>query len=251
MEKNLTLSELEKGVWEIALDRGEKANALSETLVSEMHAAIKRLAKSEARLAIIRSTGKVFCSGFDFGGHKLASIGDLLHRFVSIELMLQDLRQASFLTVAYVDGPAFGAGADIAMACTWRVGTEKSKFRFPGFQFGLALGTRHLSKIVGMQKARDILLLNQSIDAEQAERLGMLTELVGADSFEQDFDRIVDGIVQKVQSLDQESMQRITEMTTENSSHEDLANLVRSITDGNLHDRIAKYLQANKISAKG
>ena len=238
MEQNLSISGLENGVWEIILDRGEKANALSQSLVSQIHAAIKQLAASEARVVILRSKGNVFCSGFDFGGYKSMSVGDLLLRFVEIELMLQDLRQAPFLSIAYIDGPAFGAGADIAMACTWRVGTKNSKFRFPGFQFGLALGTRHLTSIVGIQKTRNILLLNQSIGADQAVSLGMLTELLDADSFQEGLSRII----QKIENLDAQSMSRISAMTIENSNQEDLFDLVHSIIYGNLHDRIANYL---------
>ena len=194
MEKELSVSELEKGVWEINLDRGEKANALSKSLVSEIHAAIKQLTVSQARAVILRSTGKVFCSAFDFGGYKSIPVSDLLLRFVEIELMLQDLRHAPFLSIAYVDGPAFGAGGDIAMACTWRIGTKNSKFRFPGFQFGLALGTRHLTRIVGMQNARDILLPNKMISADQAVSLGMLTELIDADTDQERLSRIIQQI---------------------------------------------------------
>ena len=246
MGQNLSVSELEKDVWEIVLDRDEKANALSEALVCDIYAAIKQLKMRQARVVIFRSSGKVFCSGFDFSGYKSASIGDLLHRFISIELMLQDLRQAPFLTIAYVDGPAIGAGADLAMACTWRIGTQNTEFRFPGFQFGLALGTRNLTRIVGMQKARDILLFNQSITAEQAMGIGLLTELVNADGFDHNRSRII----RKFENLDTESINRITTMTTENSNHEDLSDLVRSITYGNLHDRIKNYLDSNRIVEK-
>ena len=246
MEKELSVCELEKGVWEINLDRREKANALSKSLVSEIHAAIKQLTANQAKAVILRSKGKVFCSGFDFGGYKSTSIGDLLLRFVEIELMLQDLRQAPFLSIAYVDGPAFGAGADIAMACTWRVGTKNSKFRFPGFQFGLALGTRHLASIVGTQNTRDILLLNQMISADQAVNLGMLTELINADTIQGSLSRII----QQIESLDANSVNRISTMTIESTNHEDLSDLVRSIMYGDLHDRISNYLSEVKISAK-
>ena len=246
MEKELSVSKLEKGVWEIYLDRGEKANALSKSLVSEIHAAIKQLTASQARVVILRSKGNAFCSGFDFAGYKSMSIGDLLLRFVEIELMLQDLRQASFLSIAFVDGPAFGAGADIAMACTRRVGTKNSKFRFPGFQFGLALGTRRLTSIVGMQNARDILLLNQMITADQAVSLGMLNELVTVDTIHESLNRIV----LQIEKLDVNSINRISTMTIENTNHEDLSDLVRSIRYGDLHDRISSYLSEIKISAK-
>jgi len=246
MGQDLSISEWGKDVWVVVLDRGEKANALSEALVADIHSAIMELKKKQARVVIFRSSGKVFCSGFDFSKYQSESIGDLLHRFVSIELMLQDLRQAPFLSIAYIDGAAFGAGADIATACTWRIGTQSAKFRFPGFQFGLALGTRYLSRIVGMQKARDILLLNQSISAEQAVNTGLLTELLDADGFDDAQNRIVE----KIERLDTETINRITTMTLENTNHEDLSDLVRSITYGNLHGRIQNYLDANKIDKK-
>jgi len=246
METNLIVTDEGKGVWSLVLSRESKSNALSGAFVSEISAALKELIGRQARAVIFRSAGKAFCAGFDFSGYKDCSIGDLLHQFASIELMLQDIRRAPFVTIAEIDGPAYGAGADIAIACTWRIGTSLAKFRFPGFQFGLALGTRHLTRLVGMQKARNILLLNQLITAEQAIDFGLLTELVDADNIEQHTSMLVD----QIERLDLETTGRVTRVSTDNTDDQDLSDLVRSVVYGNLHQRVEGYLASTKAGKK-
>jgi len=246
MKPNLIVTDEGEGTWSLVLSRESKSNALNGAFVSEISAALKELTERQARAVIFRSASKAFCAGFDFSGYKNCSIGDLLHQFVSIELMLQNIRRASFITIAEIDGPAYGAGADIAIACTWRIGTSKAKLRFPGFQFGLALGTRHLTRLVGMQRTRNILLLNQLIAAEQAIDFGLLTDLVDADNIEQNTSMLLD----QVERLDLETTSRINRISTDNTDEQDLSDLVRSIVYGNLHQRIEGYLASTKASKK-
>ncbi len=246
MTSLVSLSELQTNTWELVLLREDKANALNESLVYEIHDGIRQLVEKQARAVIIRSSGKVFCSGFDFSGHRTLSSADLLQRFVAIELMLQELRYAPFVSMAYVAGAAFGAGADLALACTWRIGSPASQFRFPGFQFGLALGTRHLGRVVGHQKARDILLLNQVLAASEAREVGLLTELLDVGEFNNHRESILD----QLGNLDNETIERITRLTSNDTRHEDLSELVRSLTYGDLHARVESYLEKSKLAGK-
>ena len=80
------------GVWSMTLHRQGRANALSSDLVSQIRAALADLKEKQARVVVIQSAEKAFCAGFDFGDVSKHSIGDLLYRFVSIELMLQEVR---------------------------------------------------------------------------------------------------------------------------------------------------------------
>ncbi len=155
------------GLRTLLLDRPDKANALSSDLVEAMHARLDEIG-TETRALLIRGQGKNFCGGFDFAGHEQQSEGDLLLRFVRINELLARLRRAPFLTIAWVSGAAFGAGADIACACALRLGAANARFRFPGFQFGIALGTRRLAAIVGPDRARAILLHNAEVGATDA-----------------------------------------------------------------------------------
>lgn len=77
--------------------------------------------------------------------------------------------------MALVHGAAYGAGAALVAACTYRVSAPTARFRFPGFRFGVALGTRHLAHIVGAQHARSILLANRVVSAEEEVAIGLAT----------------------------------------------------------------------------
>ncbi len=230
-------SPLVDGVRVLTLNRTDKANALSSDLVRQLLAHVKAAEDEDCSVLVICANGKVFCGGFDFTGYENMSEGDLLLRFVEIEELLQRLRQSSFVSIALVQGAAFGAGADIVASCTYRIGTEASKFRFPGFRFGVALGTRHLSKLIGMQQAREVLLSNATIDAKAALDAGLLTEITDPDMLKQKADEIsarIGGATRLAQN-------RILHLTSPQDNDSDLAELVRSVSAPGLHDRIARY----------
>lgn len=228
------------GTRTLILNRPEKANALDEELVSALLAALRRSAADGCRMLVLTGAGRHFCGGFDFSGCEAASTGDLVHRFVEIEESLQLLRAAPFVSFALVQGAAFGAGADLVAACTYRIGGPRSRFRFPGFQFGVALGTRHLARLVGIQAARDVLLRNRVLGTADALSLGLLTHAAEEDGLR----AVADGLAAEIGSLDRGSIRRIHELTAGSDPARDLADLVASVSAPGLHDRIRAYRAA-------
>jgi enoyl-CoA hydratase/carnithine racemase len=233
----VSLSSLANGVWILTLDRGAKANALNADIVDELLARVTQAEEEGCRTLILSANGKAFCGGFDFGGYEEMTSGDLLLRFVRIEELLQRLRRSSFVSIALVHGAAMGAGADIVASCTYRIGTEAAKFRFPGFRFGVALGTRHLAQLVGMQRARDILLANATLDAVAAFDIGLLTHLTSPDGLRAKADELIG----QIGSLGIRSRNRISHLTAPQTDDGDMAELVRSVAAPGLHERIAQY----------
>lgn len=227
------------GVRTLRLNRPDKANALDAALVERLHACLDGIG-SETRVLVIAGEGRHFCGGFDFGGFETASEGDLLLRFVRINELLARIRQARCATVAWVDGAAFGAGADIACACAWRFGSARARFRFPGFQFGVALGTRRLAELTGGQRAREILSRNEELDADRATACGLLNEIVEPAAFSP---RPVE-LARSMQGLEPEALATLLANTTVASHDADLADLVRSVSRPGLRDRIARYRHA-------
>ncbi|WP_428420873.1 enoyl-CoA hydratase/isomerase family protein [Methylibium sp.] len=228
-----------EGVRTLSLNRPDKANALSAALVDHLHASLDAIGPETLAL-VIRGEGRTFCAGFDLTGHEQSSEGDLLLRFVRINELLARLRQARFLTIAWVAGAAFGAGADIACSCAVRIGTSAARFRFPGFQFGVALGTRRLATLVGAERARAMLLHNEELDAAAALDCGLLTELIdGARPEER-----VDALMQSTRKLDAAGLRTLLALTDADTANHDLADLVRSVARHGLHARIAAYRRA-------
>lgn len=220
----------------LKIERPEKANALDGSTVEALSAAVAEACGMAAPFALA-SDGKVFCGGFDFTDVEAQSHGDLLKRFVDIETLLQTVAYAPVATFALAGGPAFGAGADLFAACAYRIASPEAKFRFPGFRFGVALGTRRLANLVGTDAARAILLENRTATADEALKLGLVTHLVERS----DFNATAAALLEAHRGLSPESTARILALTTPDTRDADMADLVRSLAPSGLHERIARY----------
>jgi enoyl-CoA hydratase/carnithine racemase len=234
----------DNGVCTVRFNRPQKANALSAQLAHGLLNTLRSISESSCNAVIIEGEGKNFCAGFDFEGYESMSSGDLIARFVAIEQSLHHLRTARFVSIAVVRGAAFGAGADIVAACTYRVGSDRARFRFPGFQFGVALGTRHLAHLVGMQRAREILLENRVVGCEEALECGLLTHREADDAVHER----AQTLARVSASLEADAVGNILRMTSGSDPSADMADLISSLSKSGLHERIARYRDA---SSKG
>jgi enoyl-CoA hydratase len=167
------------GMAQLILDRPERGNAFSAELVSELTRAVDQAqAKSDTHTLIFSAKGDDFSTGMDLSGLSQETDESLLERFVAIEDLLARVWASSCRTVAVVSGRAWGAAADLALACDLRLGHASASFRFPGAQFGLVLGSRRLACRIGSDRARQIILHGTTVKAEQALAMGMLQGLV-------------------------------------------------------------------------
>jgi enoyl-CoA hydratase/carnithine racemase len=238
MARVTLLPATDAGICTLRLDRADKANALDAGMVEALDAALDAVVARPPRLLVVEGSGRNFCAGFDFTGYEAASEGELLWRFVAIEQVLQKVRALPCVSVACVQGGAFGAGADLAAACTFRLGLPAARFRFPGFQFGLALGTRSLAALIGQQAAREILLSGEVVDGARALAIGLLSGLVESP---ESFAAEVEAINGRFGRLDAASARLALRNTGVQSADADLADLVRSVVRPGLKQRIAAY----------
>ncbi|MCS0494763.1 enoyl-CoA hydratase/isomerase family protein [Ancylobacter sp. MQZ15Z-1] len=225
----------------LALARPDKSNALDAPSVDALAQAFQAACADSVPVAFT-GEGRAFCGGFDFTGIEDQSEGDLLLRFARIELLLNAVAGAPVPSFALVQGAAFGAGADLAAACAYRIGTPRAKFRFPGFRFGVALGTRRLAAVVGTDAARAILLGNRLVGAQEALDIGLLTHLVGEDELVATSRSILD----EHAGLSAEATARILRLTATDTGDADLADMVRSLVLPGLHARIEGYRGQHK-----
>jgi enoyl-CoA hydratase/carnithine racemase len=113
--------EREGAVVRLRLNRSWRGNALKASLVDRLIDAIEDASPTDTRLLVIEGGGANFCSGFDLGGIEDLSDGDLALRFLGVELLLQKVYHAPMRTIAFAQGRAFGAGADLFCACSVRI----------------------------------------------------------------------------------------------------------------------------------
>lgn len=232
-----------EGIKWLVLDSPQRANALNEQLVEGLLRNVSAAQHDGTRVLAIRGNGKNFCAGFDLSETQTEDETRLLYRFVKVEELLQAMRYAPFITVACTHGAAFGAGADLVAACDYRVGLRDCRFRFPGFQFGIALGTRQLVRLIGPDRTRDTLLRNRIITAAQAFEWGLLTQIVETS---EEFHGIVSDITRESARLTTEALTQLLALTREDTRDQDMADLVKSAKREGLVDRITAYQAATR-----
>lgn len=230
----------EAGRWIFELNRPEKRNALSQELVEALIAAVDAAHEEGVPLLVFRGTGKNFSAGFDFTAYESSSEGDLLLRMVRIETLLQKVASSSSLTMAFAHGRNFGAGVDLFAACKLRYATPDASFRMPGLKFGLVLGTRRFRNLVGAGPALSILATARAFDADEALRIGFLTDTTD------------EGAWPTLLQLGQEAAHTLDDTTRHgllgaldvNEADTDMAELVRSASRPGFKARIQAYLGA-------
>lgn len=177
------------GVAAITLDRPNKLNALTFEVYAELRDLFAALTDAAAvRTIIITGSGTAFCSGGDVED----IIGKLLKRDAQSLLeftrmtgaLIKNMRSCPKPIVAAINGVAAGAGAVIALAADLRVASDTASFSFLFTKVGLAgadMGAAYLlPRVVGLGRATEILMLGDKVQAEQAQRIGLVTRVVPA-----------------------------------------------------------------------
>ncbi|MBW4707994.1 enoyl-CoA hydratase/isomerase family protein [Roseobacter sp. YSTF-M11] len=177
---------LKDGVATITLNRPDKMNALSTQMRAEIAYAVTEAGKS-ARVVVLTGAGRAFCSGQDLGDRVSAANLDL-ERTLRDEYapMLRAIVDCPVPTIAAVNGPAAGAGANLALAADVVIAAESAYFLQAFARIGLipdAGGTYVLPRTMGTAKAMGAALFADKITARQADDWGMIWEAVPDDTF--------------------------------------------------------------------
>jgi enoyl-CoA hydratase len=174
----------EAGRWTLTLTDPDRRNCIDEAMCRELGNAVATVAADpEARTLVVTGAGKAFCAGADlpalFGdtGRPVAEIRRHLHEVYDSFLRLRSL---AIPTIAAVQGPAVGAGLNLAMACDIRIAGPRASFAATFSRIGLHPGggcTWFLVDALGPQKAFALLLDGGALDGDAAVREGLAMEL--------------------------------------------------------------------------
>jgi enoyl-CoA hydratase len=164
-----------EAVMTIELQRPERRNALNSQLVEELREAVLKAGDGSTRAIVLTGQGTVFCAGADLSGDAFAA--DYPDRLVELHRVLD----ATLIPViGAINGPAIGAGLQLAMQCDLRVVAPDAFFQFPTSKYGLALDNwsiRRLSSLVGHGRARAMLLTAEKLTADVALQTGMANRI--------------------------------------------------------------------------
>ncbi|NWF56628.1 MAG: enoyl-CoA hydratase/isomerase family protein [Syntrophaceae bacterium] len=184
--------EPEAGIGLITLNRPERLNALSLDMVEELHDLFRTVReRKDLRVLILTGEGRGFCSGADLKDARLrqefpTSPPDPTVHLIAIQKKYADLvlemRHLPQPIIAAVNGPAAGGGMCLALASDVVIGSPKAAFTPSFINIGLSGGemgtTFFLPQKVGSGRAAEILLTGRTVDAQEAERIGLMNRLV-------------------------------------------------------------------------
>jgi len=168
----------------ITLDRPQALNALNDTLMDELGAALLVFDADEGIGAIVvTGSAKAFAAGADIAAMKDLSFLDAV-RGDYITRNWETIRRVRKPVIAAVAGYALGGGNELAMACDIIIAADNARFGQPEIKLGIipgAGGTQRLPRAVGKSKAMDLVLTGRMMDAQEAERAGLVARVVPAD----------------------------------------------------------------------
>jgi enoyl-CoA hydratase/carnithine racemase len=169
----------------ITLNRPEVLNAENMTFLRDLTEAIHTLRDDrEALVAIVTGAGLAFCAGVDL---KALSGGSLDRSFFTdIEYLWDILENCDKAVICGIHGYCLGGGLQIALACDLRVAAEDATLGLPAVKECLipGLGSYRLPRLIGMGRARELLLLGDPIDARRALEIGLVNRVVPRDQLE-------------------------------------------------------------------
>ncbi|MCJ7631506.1 enoyl-CoA hydratase/isomerase family protein [Candidatus Bathyarchaeota archaeon] len=192
----------EDGVAWIIINRPNKLNTLTLEVIREFSTALKEAEfDKKTRCIIITGMGdKAFCAGADvtmFKGMTTHSATDLSQRG---QRLMEKIETVKKPTIAAVNGFCLGGGLELALACDFRIAVEDAQFGCPEVDLGIMPGwgaTQRLPKIVGLSRAKELIMLGDRIQASEALEIGLVHLVVSRDGFTEEVKSFAKRLIEK------------------------------------------------------
>src|ERR1700676_937405 len=173
----------DSGVATVTLNRPDKRNAISFELIDDLLRALEEVETSDAIVLILTGAGKAFSSGMDLENLKTLIGRTPEHNLQDSQTMVRMFRtlyEFPKVTIAAVNGAAIAGGTGLALLCDFTLSVPEAKFGYTEVRIGFvpAIVSTFLLRQVGEKIARDCLLTGRIFDAEEALRIGLLTQIV-------------------------------------------------------------------------
>lgn len=185
-----TVSYQEKdGILHVKLNRPEKRNAVNQQLISEVTECFLEVATQPSVKAVLLSgEGKCFSAGTDLTSFTAGSDQVDLRRFVRrYQKMFNEIELLEKVVIAVIHGYCFGAALELALACDMRICSEETLFNLPEVDMGIIPdggGSQRLPRVIGLGRAKELILTGKTIDAQTAEQWGLVNKVVKLEELE-------------------------------------------------------------------
>lgn len=183
MKNETVLYHRQKNIGIITLNRPHRLNAINLDLLKGFMEQLARARQDkEARVVILTGEGKAFCAGEDL---KETASGKSLEQWMDEAERLQEVQRMTMKLgkpiIAAIPGYALGGGCEFAMGCDIRIASETAVLGFPETTVGMTVtnaGTKLLPHLVGLGKAKELVLTGDFIDAPEAQKIGLVNKVV-------------------------------------------------------------------------
>jgi enoyl-CoA hydratase len=186
----LVVDQPAEGVTRITLQRPERLNAMNATLVAELHGELESIARDQTcRVVVLTGAGRGFCAGVDLSGYGSAPgaggrgrVEDTFATQTHIAALVPRLRSLPQPVIAAVNGAAAGGGLALALASDVRIAGASARFNVAFVRLGISgcdIGVSWLlPRLIGASRAWELMLTGRIIDAEEADRIGLVLRVV-------------------------------------------------------------------------
>jgi enoyl-CoA hydratase/carnithine racemase len=183
------LFEVKRGVGTLSINRPQSRNALALQTIAELDQALDEMRSARVRVLVIRGAGeKAFCAGGDLKElEHMRSESEAAAMARRMRATLDRLPELPIPVIAGLNGDAFGGGAELAVACDFRVAASHARIGFAQVTLGLmpAWGaSERLAALVGRGRALHLLLDGRTIGADEALRVGLVEEVTPSGEFD-------------------------------------------------------------------
>jgi enoyl-CoA hydratase len=186
----VTVHKVSEHISAITLNRPERLNSLTFDLVAQLHDALDEVGgDQDCKVVILTGAGRGFCAGLDLrdfgtppGPAEHARMNKAIDDQAFMSNLTVHLRQTPQVVIAAVNGAAFGGGLALACACDVRIAAASARFCSAFIRTGLTgtdIGISYLlPQLIGAGRAADLIFSGREIDAEAAERMGLVSQVV-------------------------------------------------------------------------
>jgi cyclohexa-1,5-dienecarbonyl-CoA hydratase len=194
MNKHIIFEEKE-GVAKITLNR-PPLNVLNIEMMREINQVLEDLLQRQEKIVVISALGKAFSAGVDVAEHTQDKVEEMIKTFHRIFHLLFSLPCPS---LAVVGGAALGGGCELATFCDFVIASEEAKFGQPEIKVGVfpPLAAVTFPKLVGLKKCFELLLVGETVDAQEALSLGLVNRVVPPQKLTEEAERFIESITQK------------------------------------------------------
>ena len=185
MEYKTIQLDFQDGICLLTMNNPKTLNAMSDVTIAELSSALDEIEQDNSiRVVIVTGNGKAFIAGADIGYMKNLDSEQAREYAKSTTDVYDKIRDSKKVFIAAINGYAFGGGCEFALACDLCIASENARFSQPEVSLGILPGgggTQRLARLVGVQKAMELILTGSVIRADEALRIGLVCAVVPAE----------------------------------------------------------------------